>query len=112
MHIADKNVRILKRLLNQILDFRAYENGKLDVNLVETDFGALAKDWVEAFSNVARSRDIKLFWEGVRFPAPASCSTGSAIRVSGVRRSWETLVKNISLERVVQQCCPQSRHKA
>lgn len=60
MHIADKNVRILKRLLNQILDFRAYENGKLDVNLVETDFGALAKDWVEAFSNVARSRDIKL----------------------------------------------------
>ena len=34
MHIADKNVRILKRLLNQILDFRAYENGKLDVNLI------------------------------------------------------------------------------
>ncbi len=58
--IADKNVRILKRLINQILDFRTYENGKLNINLTETDFGKLAGEWVEAFRNAARKRDIKL----------------------------------------------------
>lgn len=31
MKIANKNVRILQRLINQILDFRKYENGKLDM---------------------------------------------------------------------------------
>lgn len=36
--IADKNVRILYRLINQILDFRKYENDKLECHLVETDF--------------------------------------------------------------------------
>jgi len=37
MQIADKNVRILRRLINQILDFRKYENGKLTLNLEEAD---------------------------------------------------------------------------
>ena len=31
MKIANKNVKILRRLINQILDFRTYENGKLNV---------------------------------------------------------------------------------
>ena len=60
MRIADKNVRILKRLINEILDFRKYENGKLDVNLTEARFADLARDWAEAFMAVARKRDIKL----------------------------------------------------
>lgn len=58
--IADKNVRILKRLINQILDFRTYENGKLNVNLTEVDFSVLASEWVDAFRSVARKKDIKL----------------------------------------------------
>lgn len=60
MRIADKNVRILKRLINEILDFRKYENGKLDVNLTEARFADLARDWAEAFMAIARKRDIKL----------------------------------------------------
>lgn len=60
VRIADKNVRILKRLINQILDFRKYENGKLDVNLTETRFGELALEWTEAFHAIARKHDIKL----------------------------------------------------
>ncbi len=58
--IADKNVRILKRLINQILDFRTYENGKLNVNLTEVNFSALVSEWVDAFRSVARKKDIKL----------------------------------------------------
>lgn len=58
--IADKNVRILKRLINQILDFRKYENGKLDLRLTEMDFGRAVRDWAESFFSIARKRDIKL----------------------------------------------------
>lgn len=58
--IADKNVRILQRLINQILDFRKYENGKLDVRLSEVDFGKSVSDWLESFRAIARKRDIKL----------------------------------------------------
>ncbi len=60
MKIANKNVRILRRLINQILDFRKYENGKLDLNLSEVGFGSMVLDWTEAFNAIARKRDIKL----------------------------------------------------
>lgn len=60
MRIADKNVRILKRLINEILDFRKYENGKLDVNITEVSFAGLARDWAESFMAIARKRDIRL----------------------------------------------------
>ncbi len=60
IRIADKNVRILKRLINQILDFRKYENGKLDIRLAEAPVGELLAEWAEAFRATARKRDIKL----------------------------------------------------
>lgn len=60
MKIANKNVKILRRLINQILDFRKYENGKLNLNLVESKFGTLVKEWAESFNSIARKRDITL----------------------------------------------------
>ena len=60
MRLADKNVKILKRLINQILDFRKFENGKLTLHLSEVDFGALVSEWAESFRNAARKRHIKL----------------------------------------------------
>ncbi|MDE6490013.1 MAG: substrate-binding domain-containing protein, partial [Muribaculaceae bacterium] len=60
MRIADKNVRILYRLINQILDFRKYENGKLDLNLTEIDFSKAIRDWMDSFYALARKRDIAL----------------------------------------------------
>lgn len=58
--IASKNVKILRRLINQILDFRKYENGKLTVNLSEVHIAELMRDWTESFTAIARKRDIKL----------------------------------------------------
>ena len=60
MHIANKNILILKRLINQILDFRKYENGKLEIVRQEVDFASLVKEWAESFRSLARKRDIKL----------------------------------------------------
>ncbi|MDE6527281.1 MAG: sensor histidine kinase, partial [Muribaculaceae bacterium] len=58
--IANKNVKILRRLLNQILDFRKYENGKLAVRLTEVRLSELVLEWTDAFQAAARHRDIHL----------------------------------------------------
>lgn len=63
IRIADRNVRILQRLINQVLDFRKYENGMLGINLAEVDLRHLVGDWTWAFKAVARRRDISLSLE-------------------------------------------------
>lgn len=63
INMADKNVHILQRLINQILDFRKYENGKLHLHLSETDFSQAVHNWLESFYTIARKRDIKLVLE-------------------------------------------------
>lgn len=60
LKIADKNIKILQRLINQILDFRKFENNKLNLNLTEVDFKRLVKEWMESFYSLAKKRDIKL----------------------------------------------------
>ncbi|MDE6534107.1 MAG: substrate-binding domain-containing protein [Muribaculaceae bacterium] len=60
VRIADKNVRILQRLINQILDFRKYENDKLTLRLVEMDFGKAVEEWMESFYEIAKEHDIRL----------------------------------------------------
>lgn len=60
MEIARKNVAILRRLIDQILDFRKYENGKTDLSLSEADLPSLLRGWASDFSEAARRRDIHL----------------------------------------------------
>lgn len=68
--IADKNVRILRRLVDQILDFRKLDSGKMTLRLAEVDVAQAVRDWAEAFSTTARKRDIDIrvdIDEGARF---------------------------------------------
>lgn len=60
MLLARKNVKILRRLINQILDFRKYESGKLELNRQRVDLAALLGEWTASFAEVARSRHIRL----------------------------------------------------
>lgn len=60
MRIASKNVRILRRLIDQILDFRKYENNKSSLNLVEVDTPRMFSEWIDSFKSVAKKRNIKL----------------------------------------------------
>lgn len=87
MRIAEKNVHILKRLINQILDFRKYENGKLAANLHEADLTTLVTEWAEAFRETARRRDIKLV---VNCQTPVKL----AIDVEKIERVFFNLVSN------------------
>ena len=79
--IADKNVRILQRLINQILDFRKYENGKLNIRLSEVDFSRSVRDWMESFYAIARKRDIKLSLEGTEKALPMAIDSEKVERV-------------------------------
>ncbi|MDE5806471.1 MAG: substrate-binding domain-containing protein, partial [Muribaculaceae bacterium] len=89
MDIAGKNVRILQRLINQILDFRKYENGKMDLHLTEVDFGALLKEWADSFRALARQRDIHF---GVE--TDSSCDLQLAVDTEKMERVFFNLVSN------------------
>lgn len=58
--IADKNVKIMLRLVNQILDFRKYENGKATLNLSAMDLHECIERWMESFSLLAVKKHIHL----------------------------------------------------
>lgn len=58
--IAEKNIRILRRLINQVLDFRKYENDKLTLDLSEVNLGVLVSDWTDAFRPLAKKRHMKI----------------------------------------------------
>lgn len=60
MKIARKNVHILLRLINQILDFRKYENDKLELNLSEAPLYQHLLDWTNAFLPLAHRKKINL----------------------------------------------------
>lgn len=60
VQIAEKNTRVLLRLINQVLDFRKYESGKLELNLSSVDLMAAEKEWFDAFNGLARKRHITL----------------------------------------------------
>ena len=90
MKIAEKNVRILRRLIDQILDFRKYENGKLEVHRSEVDFNQCIREWIESFHAVACKRGIKLELEA---PA-AGQSLPLAIDVEKIERVFFNLLSN------------------
>ncbi|MDE7160620.1 MAG: substrate-binding domain-containing protein [Muribaculaceae bacterium] len=58
MKIAVRNVRILRRMIDQILDFRKYENGRSELHLTEVNMQSLFREWADSFLNVAGKRDI------------------------------------------------------
>lgn len=89
MKIADKNIKILHRLINQILDFRKYENGKLKLKLIEIDFSQTINEWLESFYSIARKRNIKLTLQ-----AKESTPVKIAVDVEKIERVFFNLVSN------------------
>lgn len=65
LQMVHKNVTILLRLVNQILDFRKYENGKLELVLSNIDLRAQLQEWSGAFRALALKKHIHfiLMWK-------------------------------------------------
>lgn len=60
LNLMKKNVNILLRLVNQILEFRKIENGKMDINLTHFDLIRSTQEWMEEFQTSAKKKHIKL----------------------------------------------------
>ncbi|MDO3695607.1 helix-turn-helix domain-containing protein [Wenyingzhuangia sp. chi5] len=63
LSIVNRNVQNLSRLINQILDFRKSEKGKLKVNNTLCDFKKLIEDCCDSFKLIAHQRKIKFHVE-------------------------------------------------
>jgi len=60
IQLAHKNVQVLLRLVNQILDFRKYESGKLELNRQTVDLKKEVEGWTESFQGLAHKKHIRL----------------------------------------------------
>lgn len=58
LRVAHRNVAILLRLVNQILDFRKYENGKMDLVRTNLDLRAQLQEWSHSFRSLAVKKHI------------------------------------------------------
>ncbi len=63
LKLVRKNVYILLRLVNQILDFRKYENGKLELVLSRINIATSLEEWNSAFRAVMRKKHIKFLFD-------------------------------------------------
>ena len=60
LQIVEKNVSILMRLVNEILDFRKIQNKKMELTLSEFELTDYLKEWVSTFESIATKRKIKV----------------------------------------------------
>lgn len=67
LQIVEKNVSILMRLVNEILDFRKIQNKKMRLTLSEFELTGYLKEWVSTFESIATKRRIKV---DLIIPAP------------------------------------------
>ena len=58
LNIIHKNVTVLLRLVNQVLDFRKFEDGKLQMRLSQFDLRASLAEWTDAFRTLAFRKHI------------------------------------------------------
>ncbi len=90
MKIADKNVRILRRLINQILDFRKYENDRMVLSVAEIPLGNAVKEWFESFLSIARKRQMHMSLEMSESDAAATV----AVDPEKIERVFFNLISN------------------
>lgn len=65
LSLIQRNVNILLRLVNQILDFRKYENGKMEFTPVPLDLLASFEGWNESFQEIARKKHIRFSFDSM-----------------------------------------------
>lgn len=89
MKIARKNIHILHRLINQILDFRKYENDKLELNLSEINITEYVNRWSGAFVALAHRKRINF-----SFVSEGDNDATMSIDVEKMERVFYNIVSN------------------
>ncbi|MDE5790083.1 MAG: substrate-binding domain-containing protein [Muribaculaceae bacterium] len=96
LHLASKNIRILRRLIDQLLDFRKFENGRLSLNRTEENLPALIREWSRSFVEAARPRDIEItiFFSNEDAPFFDEESATMAVDTEKLERVFFNLMSN------------------
>ena len=63
LQLAQRNIGLLRRLVNQILDFRKAESGKISLDLQPIDLNSLLSAWTDSFQGLAAKKQIQLTYE-------------------------------------------------
>ena len=63
LKVVHKNVHILLRLVNQILDFRKYENDKLELVRANMNLRVQLQEWSHSFQTLALKKHIHFVLE-------------------------------------------------
>ena len=63
LQLAQRNIGLLRRLVNQILDFRKAESGKISLDLQPIDLSSLLSAWTDSFQGLAAKKQIQLTYE-------------------------------------------------
>lgn len=89
LQMARKNAQILLRMVNQILDFRKYENGKLELSPARLDLHASMLAWNASFRELALRRKI-------RFGFSCTCRSDFYTVADGekIERAYYNLLSN------------------
>ena len=61
--IVDKNAKRLMKLINELMDFRKIESGKMKLNITQTDIVAFIKEIFLSFQYLAAQKDINYVFE-------------------------------------------------
>ena len=94
LSLANKNVQVLLRLINQILDFRKYESGKLTLNLQTIDLANAVRNWLESFNGLALNKHIKLSINCNNDPVLADQSFVTQVDVQKIERVFFNIMGN------------------
>lgn len=60
LRMVQRNVHVLMQLVNEILDFRKVQNGKMTLCLTRFSLGTALHEWCRAFASVAENANISL----------------------------------------------------
>ena len=94
VQLAQKNVQVLLRLVNQILDFRKYESGKLELNLEAVDLADSVTGWYHSFEGLAFKKHIHLNLQ-IKDDDTGTPATGSSYLTMGDLPKLERIFFNL-----------------
>lgn len=89
LQMARKNTQILLRMVNQILDFRKYENGKLELDCSPLDLKACILAWNASFRELALRRSIRF-----DFTCGPQCDFHTVADGEKIERAYYNLLSN------------------
>lgn len=83
LNIVSKNVTVLLRLVNQIMDFRKYESGKLNLQISHFNLAQSIHEWADAFKTLSYRKHIRF-----------------GVQIEGDKKDYEMTADSEKLERI------------